>query len=126
VFLGGEVAGVRVNYVRDRLVRIPLQLQIAVHQLARNARFTDFGKMLFEQLKKDVGDIHDAIAGSGIPMDVPALECLEDGSFTHQFSKSQNRSLSVREAVLEHIRDYDRHKQCGGLLDELSRGDQLF
>jgi hypothetical protein len=59
-------------------------------------------------------------------MDVPALECLEDGSFTHQFSKSQNRSLSVREAVLEHIRDYDRHKQCGGLLDELSRGDQLF
>ena len=121
VYLGAEVAGMRLTYVRDRLVRIPLQLQIAVHQLARNARFTDFGKMLFEQLKRDVGDIHDAIAGSGIPIDVPALECLEDGSFTHQFSKSQNRSLSVREAVLEHIRDYDRHKQCHALLEELSR-----
>lgn len=121
VFLGGEVAGMHVNYVRDRLVRIPLQLQIAVHQLARHARFTDFGMMLFEQLKKDVGDIRDAITGSGIPIDVPAFVCSDDGSFIPQVSKSHGWSLSAREAVLEHIRDYDRHKQCDPLLEELSR-----
>ena len=126
VYLGGEVAGMRLNYVRDRLVRIPLQLRIAIHQVARHARFTDFGRVVFEQLKKNVANLQDAIIGSTATIDVPAVECLEDGSFTHQFRKSQNRSLSVREAVLEHIRDYDRHKQCGGLLDELSRGDQLF
>lgn len=126
VSLGGEVAGMRLSYVHDQLVRIPLQLQIAVHQLSRHARFTDFGRAVFEQLKKDVADLQDAITGPAATIDVPAVVCSEDGSFTNQLAKSQNRSLSVREAVLEHLREYDRHKQCDGILDESSRGDQLL
>jgi len=126
VYLGAEVAGMRLNYVRDRLVRIPLQLRIAIHQVARHAQFSDFGMMLFEQLKKDVAGLRDTIGVSGLSIDVPAFVCLEDGSFRYQVGMSGGQPLSVREAVLEHIRDHDRHKQCGGLLDELSRGDQLF
>ena len=114
-YRGGDVTGRRLDYVRDRVVRIPLQLAVAVQQLARYARFTEFGTTLFEQMRKDVAEIRDAIIASSVPLDVPAVICSEDGTLTNQVGKSNGRSLSAREAVLEHIRNYDLHKQCHGL-----------
>jgi HEXXH motif-containing protein len=119
VHLRANLDGMRASYVRDRLVRSPLQLQIAVHQLRRHGTFSDFGRTLFDQLQMDVAAVRDAVRRSGVPSDGPALVHSPDGALAYQMSSVDGRPLSVRESLIEHARRYDQHRQCHDLLEEL-------
>lgn len=121
VYRGGEVSGSRLDYVRAQIIRISLQLKIAVHQLVCYGQFTEFGRTLFAELKQDVARIHAAVEASTLATDVPAIVCCEDGSFVKEISKSTGQPTSVHKSLLKHIQDFDLRQQCNGiLLTELS------
>lgn len=89
--------------VSDRLLRGRLQIRIAAHQLRRHAQLTDFGRRLFEGLTHDVAQMDEAIDAAGLPNDVPAIECGEDGTVMQRGRAGAAGFVTARQAVVEHL-----------------------
>jgi HEXXH motif-containing protein len=99
---------------RDRVVRIRLQQEIALHQLERFGRFTARGAELFRQLAEDT---RDTIASSRrlVPDDVPATYIETDGTVVRRRSDDGSRPLSSRQVAADHLRSFDRLGQLAGV-----------
>lgn len=120
VYQDDELSNRPLDYVCSQLIRIPLQLKIAVYQLERSAHWTEEGIRLFTELKADVIRLTKAISDLGISYDVPALICREDGSLVKELRKSDGKPLNAQESVLDHIYCYDIHNQCQDILQDLA------
>ncbi len=94
-------------YAVDRILRGIAQLELGVGELERSARFSAFGRSLFDRMKADVGELRHQIACvCNLPADAAALVCREDGTIEPETSKLSGRALTVREAVAEHVRRF--------------------
>jgi HEXXH motif-containing protein len=85
------------DYVRDRVVRHPLQLEIGARAIARRARLTEHGERIFAGIEREIAALAREARAAGAPHDAPALTCEDDGSF-------RRLGPSVREDVREHAR----------------------
>lgn len=94
------------DFARTWVARNTLELSIGAHQLDRHARFTQFGRELFEQLKERVRSLRDEMLADGLTFEQPALTAGDDGVFRPAFSETDGHRLSVREAVLRHMRGH--------------------
>jgi len=106
-----EVGGDDRTFALDRLLRLPVQLELALAVLQGHARLTALGRLILEQLTLDVARIRRAAAGAGLPADCPALTVGEDGVYLPEIGASGGGPLSVRAALLEHIRRNAAHAQ---------------
>jgi len=86
----------------SRLRRIGGQLEAAQEVLERNARFTPFGKGVFEQLRTDVATLCGEIDAAAVPRDPPALTITDEGEVRPQLSAFSGKPLNVSEALREH------------------------
>ncbi|HEY8156149.1 MAG TPA: HEXXH motif-containing putative peptide modification protein [Myxococcota bacterium] len=107
-------------YAVDRLLRIPRQLALALGVLRRGARFAPFGRILFERLTLDVGDLSERIERAGLPADAPALAVDERGDYVAETGPLHGRPLGVRESLLDHLRRNDPDRRCAGLVPDLA------
>ena len=89
-------------YARDQVARIPLQLDLAVEVLQRQALLTPFGAAILVELAAAVDRVR---ADTELdPTEVPAYVALEaEGGFERQRAHDDGRPLSVRDAVDEHL-----------------------
>ncbi len=92
------------DYVAERLLKIPRQLELAVDVLAREAVFSSLGRAIFERLRHDTIDIARHTRAADLPEDVPALRITDDGGLVPLTSEADGGALSVREALVEHVR----------------------
>jgi HEXXH motif-containing protein len=99
----GQADATTAAMVADRLLRGRLQIRIAAHQLRRHAQLTDFGRQLFEGLSRDVAQMDEAIDAVGLPNDVPAIECGEDGTVMQRARAGAAGFVTARESVVEHL-----------------------
>lgn len=109
-------------YAIDRLLRLPMQLALAVGVLERHAKLTDFGRLLLEEMARDAERVRVEITRADLPMDAAALVAKSDGAFVPEISVVQGRPLTVGESIREHLQRNDLQGQCAGLLDALSAG----
>ena len=94
-------------YAVDRILRGIAQLDLGAAELERSARFTPFGRSLFDGMKAVIAELHhEAGCNAGLPSNAPALVCRDDGGFEPEISKLTGRALTVREAVEEHVRRF--------------------
>jgi hypothetical protein len=114
VYRSGETTGMRLAAVQDQILRINLELIIGVVQLRRHAEFTSFGARLFEQMASEVEAVGEEILALGLPHDLPATSCDEDGAIS-LLRAPDGREITVREAVRSHIAAFDLHHQCDGI-----------
>jgi len=108
------------DFARTWVTRNTLELTIGVHQLAHHARFTPFGRDLFAQLQENVQSLHNAMLADGLSYDHPALAARENGTFGPALSQADGHHLSVREAVLQHVRAHapdDQYNDIRGSVD---------
>ena len=106
-------------YAVDRLLRIPRQLALAVGVLRRNAGFAPLGRVLFERLVLDVGDLRERITRAGLPEDAPALAVEAGGGYVAETSPLDGSPISVAESLLGHLRRNDPERRCAGLALDL-------
>lgn len=104
------------DYARDRLLRYALQISIGVDQLARHARFTDFGASLFAELRRTGGQILREVESVIGSRDVPALSCQEDGALRPERGLGEDHLLTVRDSVAQHVRRFAPPDQAGDVL----------
>ena len=97
------------TFALDRLLRLPVQLELALGVLQSHARLTALGRLILEQLTLDVARIRRASAGAGLPADCPALTVGEDGVYVPEMGAPDGRPLTVRAALLEHVRRNAAH-----------------
>ena len=96
-----DLEGERGAFARDQVARIPLQLALAVDVLERHAPLTAFGADILAELARAVEQVR--VETTVDAADVPAYVALEaEGGFARQCSPD-GRTLSVREAVDEHL-----------------------
>ena len=103
VHQNAELSQPEKNYVVDRLLRLPRQLDLALGVLQRHAQLTPLGKALLHQLAKDVDHLHRQVKQAKLPADAPALQITEDGAFVPQLGKIDGKPLSVMNAIREHV-----------------------
>jgi HEXXH motif-containing protein len=118
----GSVEPSVLEYARERVVRIALQLVLGVRQLNRYASFTPFGSAVFKEMERRVRQIHDTLDGMGLPGDLRALKCREDGAIESLRSRTTGEPLTVRGAVLEHVHRYSPPDQIAELETILASG----
>ena len=106
-----EVGAADRTFALDRLLRVPVQLELALAVLQGHARLTALGRLILEQLTLDVARIRRASAGAGLPADCPALMVGEDGVYLPEIGAPGGGPLSVRAALLEHVRRNAAHAQ---------------
>ena len=106
-----EVGGDDRTFALDRLLRLPVQLELALAVLQGHARLTALGRLILEQLTLDVARIRRAAAGAGLPADCPALTVGEDGVYLPEIGAPGGGPLTVRAALLEHVRRNAAHAQ---------------
>ena len=107
-------------YAVDRLLRIPRQLALAVGVLRSSACFAPLGRVLFERLALDVGDLSEQIARAGLPADAPALAVDDRGDYVAVINPVDGRPVGVRESLLDHLRRNDPERRCAGLAPDLA------
>jgi hypothetical protein len=107
------------DYAVDRVVRLPLQLELARRVLERHARLAPLGRTLLDQLGRDIHTLRAAATRDGLPVDAPAFVATQDGTYMREASRVTGRLLSVREAVAEHAAHHEAASQCAGLIDDL-------
>lgn len=98
-----------------QLVQIPLQLEIAVRQLARHARFSAFGEFLFAEMAAEVRALQERTRGLGLRAEIPATRADIDGTLRPLDPQPDGRPTTVRDVVLAHLRKYDIAEQCTDL-----------
>jgi HEXXH motif-containing protein len=98
----GAVAGDGTAYALDRVLRIPLQLELGLGQLEGHAVLTVRGRELLDRLRAGLVAIRADMIAAHVPDDAPALVCAEDGTIRRERSARDGRALSVRDAVREH------------------------
>ena len=101
-----------IDYGQSQLKRIPWQLDMAIQQLDRYARFTHQGKAVFTALAAEVQAIHAQVEAVGLPQHPAALVWREDGAITPEANADNGAPLTVQQALSTHIRAYDRKQQC--------------
>jgi HEXXH motif-containing protein len=106
------------DYVLDRVIRIPLQLELGVAVLDQHANLTPLGRSILDELTRNVARIRDAVQTVGLPDDTLAFRAEEDGSYSPE-TADEGRHMTVRESVLEHVRRYDVNNQAAGVLGEV-------
>ena len=111
VYAAGDVGPRDRAYALDRLLRLPVQLDLALGVLHRHARLTALGRSILVELTADVSRLHRAGAGWGLPVDCPALTVEEDGGYVSETSAAGGRALTVRAALLEHLRRNEAHAE---------------
>jgi HEXXH motif-containing protein len=109
----------RRDYAGDRVVRLPLQLELARRLLERHARLAPLGRGLLDQLGRDIDALRAGAARDGHPVDAPAFVATDDGAFERELSRLDGRPLTVREALAEHAAHHEASAQCVGLVDDL-------
>jgi HEXXH motif-containing protein len=117
-----RVSGPLLDYARDRVIRIALQLSIGVHQLERHARLSAPGAELLAELSRGTRELRPSIEELIPDPDLPALVCYEDGAIEAETSRNGGAPLSVREAVLEHLRTHAPKAEADELSDRVARG----
>jgi HEXXH motif-containing protein len=88
---------------RDRSVRGLAQLRIGLHQLRRHARFTRFGRRVFDQLERDVAALGAEIDAAALPRDPPFAICGFDG-VVEICARPGGGLVGGREALVAHLR----------------------
>jgi len=114
-----ELDGMRRDFARDQLARIPFQLRIAVQQLRRHAHFTPFGSSLFEQMACEADAIKAEAATLGATLATGAVACRASGAFRP--IERSGRQLTVAENLLDHLRRCDRGNECAEERDLLAQ-----
>jgi len=112
VYRSGETSGLRAASVSDQVLRIALQLAIAVSQLRRTAQFSALGAQLFEAMTAEVSRIQETVRGLEFPADLPAITCSEGGVFSFRREPGSAQPQTVRGSVLDHAIRYDLNRQC--------------
>lgn len=105
-------------YVVDRLLRIPVQLDLALAVLDRFARLTPLGRAILDQYHRDVATLH-AERHRDLPTDAPAFMITSDGACIPQGARDTGGHLTVGGALREHLSRHDHAGQCAGLLADL-------
>ena len=111
----GDVHGDLLLAARDQVLRGALQLAVAVAQLRRNARFSEFGAEIFNAMAAEVESIFATTRALRFPRDLPAMTCDDDGVLSRQIGLTDGRQLSVTEAILRHADRFDHARQCEDL-----------
>ncbi len=108
----GETTGARKDYVEDQAVRATLQLRIAIHQLRRYARFTEFGAPLFMEMEKAVAAALESMRALKLSAEAPAMIARADGNIVIGGTGADGRPLSIIDTMRKHARQFDVHGQC--------------
>jgi hypothetical protein len=103
-----------VEYARDRVTRLPVQLTLAVRMLRTYASLSPLGADLLDELALRV----DAIAASARRRDVPAFVATADGRFVGE-TTANGTPLTVGGALRQHVANHPAGPQCAALLDDL-------
>jgi HEXXH motif-containing protein len=117
VWKAGEADRATMSLALDRVVRGRLQLEVALHQLGRYARFTAFGADVFECLRREVADLGDEIDALALPPDCPFMRCEEDGSIGSVPSPRDSGLLGGRAALVGHLRRTGLDEQVRDILE---------
>ena len=112
VYDSSDISDADRNYVVDRLLRLPYQLELATTVLRRHAQLTPAGSALLGALSRDVAAIRDAPPPAGLPTDAPAWKVREDGSYERERSRVDGRLLTVVGSIREHLVLHDLEGQC--------------
>jgi HEXXH motif-containing protein len=101
---------VRLAYAREQMARIPVQLRIGVNQLRRHARFTEVGSTLFEEMAKGAAATEQAARAIGATLHSAVMGISPSGALrpVHR----DGRTLTVGEAMLEHMTKTDVNGEC--------------
>ena len=86
----------------DLVLRSEMKLDIAIEQLERHGRFTDFGKAVVRELRASANELHSEIDRLGLPDDAPAHYCEPDGTIRPECHQDGTR-ITVRELIQDHI-----------------------
>jgi hypothetical protein len=119
IFETEAVEGRAMDYVTDRVIRIPLQLELGVSVLKRHANLTTLGRTILDELDKHVARIHEEGERAGVPNDAPAVKVGGEGDYSAETGEGSDRPLSVRDAVLEHVKNHDVNHQVADVLQPL-------
>jgi hypothetical protein len=107
------------EYARDRVVRLPVQLTLAVRMLATYASLTPLGGALFDELASSVEALEGPGAAARSHGDVPAFVATDDGGYARQFSARDGAPLTVGGALREHVSSHPAGDQCAPLVGDL-------
>jgi len=108
----GALEGARLDFARDQCARIPVQLRMGASQLRRAARWTPFGRELFEEMAREAAAMGDEAAALGATLDLPAVTMRASGAFRPVVDAREGRVLSVGETLLAHLTRCDVRGEC--------------
>ncbi len=103
-----------VEYARDRVTRLPVQLTLAVRMLRAHASLSPLGADLLDELAARV----DEIAASARRHDVPAFVATPDGRFVRE-TGADGAAITAADALREHVANHPAGAQCAALVDDL-------
>jgi hypothetical protein len=106
-------------YARDRVVRLPVQLTVAVRMLQEHASLTPLGRALLDELAACVDTIGAGADEALLHRDVPAFVATDDGGYVRQTSVRDGRPLTVAGALREHVSSHPAGNQCAPLVTDL-------
>jgi len=109
----------RLAHAKEQVARIPAQLRIGVNQLRRHACFTRVGSMLFDEMAKSVAEAEEAARVMGATLQAAVIGVSPSGALRP--IRMNGRTLTVAEAMLDHLTKTDVHGECGEERADLER-----
>lgn len=97
-----------------QLVTTALQLEIAVRQLERHARFSAFGASLFAEMAAEVRRVRATTRAMGLGPGVAATRADIDGTLRPVEPQAGGRATTVGDVLRQHLSKFDAERQCAG------------
>ena len=99
-----EFSGPEGDYIADFALRSVIQLQIGIDNLSEIGGFTEKGMKIFNVLHEEILGFVEEVKGTDLNLDMPAMEFSKQlNNYLPQLSKKENKPLTIREALIEHI-----------------------
>lgn len=106
VFKNGPSAGSVRQYALENVLRLCLQLEIGVWQLARHADFTKLGQALLADLTDASDELRTQIAAVGLPFDKAFFPPDHAGVPVETLDDRPELPIRVRQSLADHVRRY--------------------
>lgn len=104
MYKSGEFSGPEGDYIADFALRTAIRLQISIENLSKIGGFTEKGREIFNVLREEIFGYIEEVKDSDLDLDMPAMEFSKQlNSYLPQQGKKENKPLTIREALIEHI-----------------------
>ena len=117
VYEKNEVTKEILDYASSQITKIALQIKVGISQLNKYGDFTEFGKQFFEFIKQDFDIINNKIDKLNLSFSSPSLVCQEEGKIISEKSHFEEKQLTAKESIIEHIKRFDIHNQSQEILE---------